>query len=261
MEQIDFDIPDCRQLRVETVRTIRLGSFWDGILLSGGFWRIYHNQDSGAAIRTASGQIDLQPDRLYFVAPYSELTGFCRSTPLQLYIHYELPGIGGVPDRPVLSIPLTGTLHDDVTALERSLTDNTDATFRQTLLAMRIVATAMGLLPDNALVRLSEDSRIVKICDLMRSTPGASFSLPELAANTGLTPNAFLRKFRAVTGGTPYQYLLSLRYSQAARLLTTTELPIKEICDLIGVSDRFHFSRTFKRIFGISPGAYRKETE
>ena len=38
-------------------------------------------------------------------------------------------------------------------------------------------------------------------------------SIDQLAARVRMAPNAFLRQFREITGSTPYQYLLQLRYS------------------------------------------------
>ena len=83
------------------------------------------------------------------------------------------------------------------------------------------------------------------------------FDIPALAARAGFAPNAFIRRFREVTGRTPHQYLLNLRYIQAARLLESTDLGIDEIIAEIGVRDRFHFSRTFKRFYGTPPAAFR----
>ena len=73
----------------------------------------------------------------------------------------------------------------------------------------------------------------------------------------GMSENSFLIIFRKYTGTTPYQYLLHLRYSRAASLLEMGNCTIDEICDIIGVRDRFHFSRTFKKLYGSAPAAYR----
>ena len=43
-----------------------------------------------------------------------------------------------------------------------------------------------------------------------------------------------------------------------ARLLEEGELSIDDICETVGVKDRFHFSRMFKRLHGLSPAAYRR---
>jgi AraC-like DNA-binding protein len=44
---------------------------------------------------------------------------------------------------------------------------------------------------------------------------------------------------------------------QAATLLTTTFLSVKEIVRRIGLTDESHFVRDFKRIYGMTPSEYR----
>ena len=82
--------------------------------------------------------------------------------------------------------------------------------------------------------------------------------IDQLAARVRMAPNAFLRQFREITGSTPYQYLLQLRYSYASQLLESRAFSIDEICELIGVKDRFHFSRRFKKLYGAAPAQYRR---
>lgn len=95
----------------------------------------------------------------------------------------------------------------------------------------------------------------------MRNHPARELDIPELAARAGFVPNSFIRRFREVTGSTPHQYLLNLRYTLAARLLESTDLEIDAIAAEIGVKDRFHFSRTFKRLFGSPPATYRNASQ
>ena len=83
--------------------------------------------------------------------------------------------------------------------------------------------------------------------------------IEELAARARMAPNAFLRQFRGITGSTPYQYLLQLRYSYASQLLESQAFSIDEICELVGVKDRFHFSRRFKKLYGAPPALYRRQ--
>jgi len=44
---------------------------------------------------------------------------------------------------------------------------------------------------------------------------------------------------------------------QAATLLTTTFLSVKEIVRRVGGTDESHFVRDFKRIYGVTPSEYR----
>jgi predicted transposase len=46
---------------------------------------------------------------------------------------------------------------------------------------------------------------------------------------------------------------------QAAILLTTTFLSVKEIVRRVGLTDESHFVRDFKRLYGMTPSEYRND--
>ena len=83
-------------------------------------------------------------------------------------------------------------------------------------------------------------------------------SLADLAAGVELSPFHFLRVFRRVAGLTPYQYLIGTRLRRAARMLATTARPVTEIAYDAGFEDLSNFVRTFHRVVGRSPRAYRR---
>jgi AraC-like DNA-binding protein/mannose-6-phosphate isomerase-like protein (cupin superfamily) len=61
------------------------------------------------------------------------------------------------------------------------------------------------------------------------------------------------RLFKRFGHQTPYQSLLRLRMNRAAELLLTPGKLAKEVAHEMGFEDQFHFSRTFKKTFGLSP--------
>ncbi len=61
------------------------------------------------------------------------------------------------------------------------------------------------------------------------------------------------RLFKKFGSQSPYQYLTLLKMNRAADMLLESGSLIKEIAFEVGFSDQFHFSRTFKRIFDLSP--------
>lgn len=93
-----------------------------------------------------------------------------------------------------------------------------------------------------------------------------NFSNPELSLKTvadyvGLNEKYFTTKFTQKTGSTFRDYLTRLRVEKAKNLLRITDLKVYEICESIGYHNVEHFNRMFKRLTGISPGAYRKENQ
>ena len=74
----------------------------------------------------------------------------------------------------------------------------------------------------------------------------------------GLNPDYFSRMFLLHTGLRPKSWLLEARLQLASRQLGSTATPIADIAERCGFNCPFHFSRTFKRRFGIPPAAYRR---
>lgn len=99
--------------------------------------------------------------------------------------------------------------------------------------------------------------RIKKVIELMQGDPSRSFSLGQMAESVNLSPPYFCYLFKSVTGVPPARYLKSLRMQEAATLLTTTFLSVKEIVRRVGCTDESHFVRDFKRVYGVTPSEYR----
>ena len=99
--------------------------------------------------------------------------------------------------------------------------------------------------------------RVQRLIELMQDDPSRNFTLGEMAESVNLSPPYLCFLFKSVTGTPPGKYLKSLRMQQAATLLTTTFLSVKEIVRRVGCTDDSHFVRDFKRIYGVTPSAYR----
>lgn len=96
------------------------------------------------------------------------------------------------------------------------------------------------------------------IAFLKESYTGA-FSLNDIAREANLSPYYFVRVFKAETGKTPYEYLISLRIEKACFLLGGKDNNITEISYRCGFSNPSHFSSVFKKAMGVTPTKYRKE--
>lgn len=68
------------------------------------------------------------------------------------------------------------------------------------------------------------------------------------------------RVFAETTGSTIFQYLNRLRVHNAKQLIATTNLPFSEIAYLVGINDRYYFSRLFKRMTGTTPTEYYRKS-
>ncbi len=88
----------------------------------------------------------------------------------------------------------------------------------------------------------------------------ARLSLANLAALVHLSPYHFARLFKETTGKTVHEYVLQRRLKRSHEMLLATDLPIGCIANDAGFADESHFVRQFKAVFGLTPGALRKQS-
>ncbi len=80
----------------------------------------------------------------------------------------------------------------------------------------------------------------------------------DLVSASGFSRSHFSRMFHARFGLSPQEFLTGLRLRHAVKLLLESDVPIAEIAILCGFSDANYFSRVFRSVHGITPGAYRR---
>jgi AraC-like DNA-binding protein len=88
---------------------------------------------------------------------------------------------------------------------------------------------------------LAEDIRLQTVCELVK-----------------LSRAHFSRAFKMSTGLAPHQWLLQARIARAKELLLKTDRPLAQIAVEVGFADQSHFTRTFGRAVGESPGAWQR---
>lgn len=84
-------------------------------------------------------------------------------------------------------------------------------------------------------------------------------SVQELAQRLGLNRSYFYSLFLERTGLPPSQYLIRLRLGKAAELMAKLGESPSVAAASVGYEDIFHFSKLFKKHYGISPRAYAKK--
>lgn len=83
-----------------------------------------------------------------------------------------------------------------------------------------------------------------------------SITLEQLAEVAQLSPFHLLRTFRHAVGLPPHTYQTRLRIERARRMLQTG-VPPTLVAPAVGFADQSHFTRHFRRVLGITPGAYQ----
>jgi len=77
----------------------------------------------------------------------------------------------------------------------------------------------------------------------------------ELERAAGLDRYALARQFRALFGTSPHHFLVMRRLDRARAMMVEGE-PLAEVAAATGFADQAHFTRHFKRAFGMTPGRW-----
>lgn len=94
---------------------------------------------------------------------------------------------------------------------------------------------------------------------LIEKLEGGPLVLKALALQTGLNEYGLKRGFQLLFGTSPYAYHVEQKMKQAKRLLLDTEMDIAAIAYQLGYAQSSSFGHEFRKLFGVSPGVYRKE--
>ncbi|MEM6352475.1 MAG: AraC family transcriptional regulator [Cyanobacteria bacterium P01_D01_bin.14] len=129
------------------------------------------------------------------------------------------------------------------------------------LVTMLMARARPGPIPAKPTMQGLDAERLARVRDYVQASLEQPFNLSDLAKVAGLSLSLFSRSFKAATGQSPHQYVLSLRVQKTRELLAFSYLSIAEIAATCGFYDQAHLTRAFKKQLGTTPGAYRQEVQ
>ena len=105
-----------------------------------------------------------------------------------------------------------------------------------------------------------DDTFMQKVNEVIKVNVGnENFTVETLADQTAMSRMQLFRKFKAIAGCTPSEYIRQYRMLYAAQLLEKHSMNIQEIAYAVGFSDPKYFSNCFSDKFGMTPTQYAKE--
>ncbi|MBD5778551.1 AraC family transcriptional regulator [Pelagicoccus sp. NFK12] len=103
----------------------------------------------------------------------------------------------------------------------------------------------------------STDALVVRALREIERNFKSLTSLESLATSLSVSSEHLCRVFKANRKASPYRILMRRKMEHAYAQLKMTQTPIQEIAHSLGFSDSFHFSRAFKKRYGIPPSRTR----
>lgn len=104
--------------------------------------------------------------------------------------------------------------------------------------------------------RGKESPRIAKAKEYLAADLGAKADLQQLAAELELSPYYFIRLFKRHTGLSPHAWRLQKRLNRAKQLILQGQT-LSDVALTLGFTDQSHFSHSFYRSVGATPGCYQ----
>jgi AraC-like DNA-binding protein len=149
------------------------------------------------------------------------------------------------PDRPLRRM---------ISALHGALREPFPSLRAESLLAL-LTDGVRAHLGNQALVRERDMRAAYLFRDLLEARVPDGVSLDEAGRVLHFNPSHLVRAFSREFGMSPHQYLTSRRVDEARRLILSGE-PLSSVARSSGFYDQPHLARNFKRILGVSPGAF-----
>lgn len=122
---------------------------------------------------------------------------------------------------------------------------------------------------------LSENKSILSSSDMRQSTTESSeridtvlkyisdnyatnIGLDDVASVACMTTNSFCRFFKKTTNKSFTQFLNEIRIRNASRILVQENLPVSDVCYIVGFNSITNFNKQFKQIMGATPKSFRE---
>lgn len=99
---------------------------------------------------------------------------------------------------------------------------------------------------------------INKAIESINSNLYTDVSLTGVAKSVYVNPNYLSKIFKQETGKSFIEYVTEMKMNEAKKLLKTSHHKIYEIADMLQYRDVNHFTKVFKKVYGVSPTEYRE---
>lgn len=236
-----------------------LAQSWNGITYYGCCWKLYYMLEPTAWIIARGVRVELNQEHIHLFPPGLTYDTEIKGDPIQLFLHFEAGDpfthvaqqVYSIPIDPLVRSVLDQTV-DEMQPIPFSLGDE------GSMNGMTLISMALSRFPKESLYADPMDERVEKAIELL-GQKHEPVRIDDVASAVGMSSGAFSRLFKREMGVSPYDHHLQLRITWASELLKNSDLQVDMIAHRTGFVDSYHFSKTFKKMVGIPPAAYRRQ--
>ena len=209
----------------------------------------------------------------FFIAPGVRHTieNYWPGTNLSRWSHFNVFGVGSFDIMMLFEVPHvfrgeTAQRLGDINERLATLHERKNPDLRQLVERQALGLEIVSILANAGTVELHSRQflysleRLGPVLTFIAENLARPITREAMANQVHLSPTRFYALFKEALGVSPTEYLQDIRMQHAQRLLLNSSLSVSEVAAQSGYPDAFHFSRLFRRRYGISPLRYRKQT-
>lgn len=249
------------------------------------FWRVYWNKNEGGTLTLQDDVYEMDSNHLYIISPFTSFstrykkhhiydtgihvsgenltekhneTYFKNNYLIHFFTHFNLgtPFDNVFPG--IFKVELTEHLKDRLIYLtERLKIENQNFKMTFNLKLQAFIKEAVSNIGPELWKTINIDNRVLTVHRFIEANITQKLSNAQLAAIVNMAPNSFARLFKEEMNITLHNFIQNRKVAKACELFEHTNESIEGLAFKLGFSDRFHFSRVFKSVTGISPALYK----
>jgi AraC-like DNA-binding protein len=104
-----------------------------------------------------------------------------------------------------------------------------------------------------------QDKQVGYAILLIQRDPARAWTVASLADEVAMSRSAFAARFKELVGESPMQYITRWRMNVALTWLKEEDISLGDLANRLGYQSEAAFSRAFKRLIGVAPGAARRK--
>jgi len=126
-----------------------------------------------------------------------------------------------------------------------------------TRIEMSLLAQKEDITNSSSQENYKPEEIVILIKEYIQKHYANDISLAVLSDSLGFSSSYLTKIFNKLEGTTPSKYIRDYRMGIAKQLLSEPGSSINTVSTAVGYPDPFHFSKTFKQTFGVSPSEYK----